>query len=206
LYDWCLFFKKHFSYLYGYLLDSLSDIEFPNALKHNNVIIINTLVFFPLNNFKVTQINAPLVKKSLAIKKKTSINRILWAKKFDFKDYLKKMREKQKDLLKQTITKYAYLYRAFNKKNLFNVNSKSFIKYTMDKLTNGNLIFLASEFKDKQKKKYSIRFTESTVIKNYDLLFLQKIRLLFIRKSKIFNKGRFSRNRQLYRTGFYWCL
>jgi hypothetical protein len=29
---------------------------------------------------------------------------------------------------------------------------------------------------------------------------------LYIRKNKIFNKGRYSRNRQLYRTGFYWCL
>jgi hypothetical protein len=28
----------------------------------------------------------------------------------------------------------------------------------------------------------------------------------FIRTSKIFNKGRYSRNRQTYRTGVYWCL
>lgn len=28
----------------------------------------------------------------------------------------------------------------------------------------------------------------------------------FLRKNKIFNKGRYSRNRQTYRTGFYWCL
>lgn len=30
--------------------------------------------------------------------------------------------------------------------------------------------------------------------------------VLFIRKNKIFNKGRYSRNRQFYRTGVYWCL
>lgn len=30
--------------------------------------------------------------------------------------------------------------------------------------------------------------------------------ILFIRKQKCFNKGRYSRNRQLYRTGVYWCL
>lgn len=30
--------------------------------------------------------------------------------------------------------------------------------------------------------------------------------VLFIRKQKCFNKGRYSRNRQLYRTGVYWCL
>lgn len=30
--------------------------------------------------------------------------------------------------------------------------------------------------------------------------------ILFLRKNKIFNKGRYSRNRQLYRTGVYWCI
>lgn len=28
----------------------------------------------------------------------------------------------------------------------------------------------------------------------------------FLRKTKIFNKGRYSRNRQLYKTGVYFCL
>jgi hypothetical protein len=30
--------------------------------------------------------------------------------------------------------------------------------------------------------------------------------ILFLRSSKHFNKGRYSRNRQLYRTGVYWCI
>ena len=30
--------------------------------------------------------------------------------------------------------------------------------------------------------------------------------VLFLRKNKSFNKGRYSRNRQNYRTGVYWCL
>lgn len=34
----------------------------------------------------------------------------------------------------------------------------------------------------------------------------QKVLTMFLRKNKIFNKGRYSRNRQLYRTGVYWCL
>ena len=29
---------------------------------------------------------------------------------------------------------------------------------------------------------------------------------LFLRKNKIFNKSRYSRNRQFYRTGVYWCI
>jgi len=30
--------------------------------------------------------------------------------------------------------------------------------------------------------------------------------IFFLRKQKCFNKGRYSRNRQIYRTGVYWCL
>jgi hypothetical protein len=30
--------------------------------------------------------------------------------------------------------------------------------------------------------------------------------IMAIRKFKVFNKGRYSRTRQLYRTGVYWCL
>ena len=30
--------------------------------------------------------------------------------------------------------------------------------------------------------------------------------LAYIEMNKIFNKGRYSRNRQTYRTGEYWCL
>jgi len=33
-----------------------------------------------------------------------------------------------------------------------------------------------------------------------------KLKGLVLRKSKSFNKGRYSRNRQTYRTGVYWCL
>ena len=43
------------------------------------------------------------------------------------------------------------------------------------------------------------------------LIFLKKNHLKYsninyLRKVKIFNKGRYSRNRQYYRTGVYWCL
>jgi len=30
--------------------------------------------------------------------------------------------------------------------------------------------------------------------------------VMYLRSSKHFNKGRYSRNRQLYRTGVYWCI
>ena len=41
---------------------------------------------------------------------------------------------------------------------------------------------------------------------NHYLLGLDKFECYFIRKNKSFNKGRFSRNRQVYRTGVYFCF
>ena len=53
---------------------------------------------------------------------------------------------------------------------------------------------------------YPIRFSESSVSKHIKLNNLDNYVFLYIRKNRIFNKGRYSRNRQLYRTGVYWCL
>jgi len=38
------------------------------------------------------------------------------------------------------------------------------------------------------------------------LLGLSKVECFFLRKNRTFNKGRFSRNRQIYRTGVYFCF
>lgn len=55
-----------------------------------------------------------------------------------------------------------------------------------------------------------INFSEASTNKHISLKnnFLKRSNFVFfyLRKNKIFNKGRYSRNRQTYRTGFYWCL
>jgi len=50
------------------------------------------------------------------------------------------------------------------------------------------------------------QYSNSNVVKFIDPLTLGSYNMQFLRKSKIFNKGRYSRNRQFYRTGVYWCL
>jgi hypothetical protein len=59
-------------------------------------------------------------------------------------------------------------------------------------------------------KSFSVNFSEASTNKFIDLTnnFLKRSDFVFffLRKNKIFNKGRYSRNRQTYRTGFYWCL
>jgi hypothetical protein len=48
---------------------------------------------------------------------------------------------------------------------------------------------------------------ESNILTKFvDLLWNKDSTIFFLRKSKIFNKGRYSRNRQIYRTGVYMCL
>lgn len=59
------------------------------------------------------------------------------------------------------------------------------------------------------KKKISIffiKFKPSNLIKLYNFFSFNQININFLRKNKVFNKGRYSRNRQYYRTGVYWCL
>lgn len=51
-------------------------------------------------------------------------------------------------------------------------------------------------------KKYFVSLSTNSFIFNENLNSI----FFFLRKTKCFNKGRYSRNRQNYRTGFYWCL
>ena len=51
-----------------------------------------------------------------------------------------------------------------------------------------------------------IKYWSSHFIKYINYKNLNEYSILYLRKSKNFNKGRYSRNRQYYRTGVYWCL
>ncbi len=62
------------------------------------------------------------------------------------------------------------------------------------------------DFKNFFKINYLIKFSISDFFKYLNNTTLQSINILFLRKNKVFNKGRYSRNRQYYRTGVYWCL
>lgn len=53
---------------------------------------------------------------------------------------------------------------------------------------------------------FAARYSPTTVSKYLAPSFLNSLDILYLRKNKVFNKGRYSRNRQFYRTGVYWCL
>ena len=53
---------------------------------------------------------------------------------------------------------------------------------------------------------WNIKFSNSNILKYVDGSNLNNYIIFYLRKSKVFNKGRYSRNRQIYRTGVYWSL
>lgn len=53
---------------------------------------------------------------------------------------------------------------------------------------------------------FPTRFSPTNTVKYLTSWTTNALEVLFLRKNKVFNKGRYSRNRQFYRTGVYWCL
>lgn len=53
---------------------------------------------------------------------------------------------------------------------------------------------------------YKIKFKVSDLLSKLSLKRISQININFLRKNKVFNKGRYSRNRQNYRTGVYWSV
>lgn len=100
----------------------------------------------------------------------------------------------------------------------YNLIQDNFVKYSVHKNTYGDKLFSSY----KKFIKFDIFFSKIKIFKDKFIFkknqffkikhiptdfskFLKTKNLLnfFIRKNKIFNKGRYSRNRQLYRTGVY---
>lgn len=86
-----------------------------------------------------------------------------------------------------------------NKKNLFNIK--------LNKVENNYKVVNVLQFLNKTAniiKSSIVKFSSTSIVKyinnNTDYS------VYFLRKNKSFNKGRYSRNRQNYRTGVYWCL
>lgn len=99
--------------------------------------------------------------------------------------------------------KYNNLYKPYN---IFRYWDKKFLENL--KYRNSFYIYAILEpfWKSKLLKRFTIRFRDTSTNKYIDLSNLLNYKLQFLRKNKIFNKSRYSRNRQLYRTGVYWCL
>ena len=104
-----------------------------------------------------------------------------------------------------------YIIKVYKKYNFFlKVFIKNFKSIYTFSYKNSVLDFLKlklnSSWSKTLKNYYPIRFSETSLSKHINLNNINTYNFFFIRKNRIFNKGRYSRNRQLYRTGVYWCL
>ena len=218
-YNWLLiqffFYKKYYN-----LLDSF----FFKFFSNNNLIKLNFIFykFYNLNIFKKNNFNYYLFnlnyyndwfnysfynlnKKNLILKNLN--NKIQLDKKLHsfFKD-------KKMNYIKKTIIFYKKIFK-FNEKFIYNSNyfftkistfTSNFLNFL--KSTSFKKITFKKFFLNKIIKKLPIRFSDSSVNKYINMVNSDEYNFFFLRKNRIFNKGRYSRNRQLYRTGVYWCL
>ena len=63
-----------------------------------------------------------------------------------------------------------------------------------------------TEFVSQVVSSWPIKFSNSSIVKYINFNSLNNYTIYYLRKTKVFNKGRYSRNRQTYRTGVYWSL
>lgn len=101
-----------------------------------------------------------------------------------------------KSNFEKILLKYNKFYSSFSEKKNFSLKDIIFIKNNKIEIENYFAVFYKNLFSVKYKPTDVSQYLTKT----------KSVTSLFLRKNKIFNKGRYSRNRQLYRTGVYWCL
>lgn len=110
------------------------------------------------------------------------------------------------DSFKKKIDFYKYTYLSFAQKFNLPYHYLTHVFNFYLNRTSLSLIKLNSFFQKFNNTYYPVRFNESSSNKFIELNKINDFCFFFIRKNRIFNKGRYSRNRQTYRTGVYWCL
>ncbi len=182
-----------------------------------NLCLVTSFVlksFIQNNEFSLVKTNIKgFIKRSFIHLNFLKENKLFSFKKFiNLKGFFKKYFNK-------TFKEYIYIYYFINsyknKITILNLLSKSALggtplnfKVETSKLNtflkkNLKLSVTTEVFKKNFKSSFFITHKPSSIVR---LFSENSINLLFLRKNKIFNKGRYSRNRQLYRTGVYWCI
>jgi hypothetical protein len=195
------FNKKYYSFL---------NLNFYKNKNLNNILKLNYLFFYFnkfFNNKKILKLNLNYYNdwfyfNFYDLKKNKKF------KKIDFdKTFLIMLKEKKFKYIKKVIILYnkSFNLDKFKKNDKINFfkHIKSFSnnfykKNNFYKNINFNRNFFKNLFNN-----LPTRFSESSVNKYINYKNSNNYNFYYLRKNKIFNKGRYSRNRQLYRTGVY---
>jgi len=90
------------------------------------------------------------------------------------------------------------------KKNFSNVNNLK--NYWIFNFFKSNTSSTGNSDLQKKSDNYRVNYSGTSLGKYINNNSLEGMSVYFLRKTRTFNKGRYSRNRQNYRTGVYWCL
>ena len=107
-----------------------------------------------------------------------------------------------KHILNSKVAAYNNIFNKFQKFNNFFLVGK--VNVLFNNFFKKNFILNVSN--SDLKKNWNIVFYNSFIYKYICNTKLSSYNVYFLRKNRMFNKGRYSRNRQNYRTGVYWCL
>jgi hypothetical protein len=148
-------------------------------------------VFYRLSNAEINNLNFYINKPFYNLKNFSNL-------KADYKGlvavYENAAQKTNIDKYTSIFKKYGFLGNFFFKNNIIlSLKNISFNKVSNKSLFNLN-------------KKLKIIFSNTFMYKYLGLDQIKTFTVYFLRKTRFFNKGRYSRNRQNYRTGVYWCL
>lgn len=90
--------------------------------------------------------------------------------------------------------------------NFYKLNKSLIVSNLTISKFNNWLLNVNAAFQKKVQNSWVVKFAATDLVKYIDGKNLDVYTIYFLRKNKVFNKGRYSRNRQIYRTGVYWCL
>ena len=95
------------------------------------------------------------------------------------------------------VNKYNILVNFLNKNNK-QLRFKCCSSNTDFKIKNSYNLFSFNFFNN-------VKFSVTNLLSLFNFFFFKE-KIYFFRKELVYSKGRYSRNRQVYRTGVYWCL
>ena len=123
---------------------------------------------------------------------------------FQSSDYIKRYSEHLTVNSSLLNSKIESAYKKFYKSDSWNVNK---FYWNFLRFKNNSIQFFKIDFSyDHIVNKFKAFSKPTDLSTQIDLFNTHKEINLSLRKNKIFNKGRYSRNRQLYRTGVYWSI
>lgn len=230
------YFFKLYSYSYDFnflklikFFSKITNVNFSKFnfffyfLKKNFFNFFNFLIFKKLCKFSLIKIlfltflifkRCYFFKKSYAVKFLNLNNFIDWykytanvSKSFFLKKLIKFDNRKYNFFKKNYIKIFFKIYVSYTLKyksifknlNVFYKNIFSLLNFVRSR-------FILRKIFLKSGGNFITKFSNTSLNKFINLNNIENYFFLFLRKIKYFNKSRYSRNRQTYRTGVYWCL